>query len=73
MPESLKTKTRAALRTAVAFTPWLIAMYGFYWLDSSGAWTSDTPHRGKLSVLILASGMGLSFLVYSYFCRRKQK
>ena len=72
MQDSLKTRTRHALEIAIAFVPWVIAMYIFYWLDSSGTWTSETAHRGKLSVAILAAGMGLSFLVHSYFARRRQ-
>lgn len=40
-------------------------MYFFYWLDSSGTWTPETAHRGKLSVIILGSGMLLSFLAWS--------
>ena len=53
--------------------PWVIAMYAFYWLDSSGVWTSETPHRGKLSVMILGTGMLLSFLLYSFLAKRRQK
>jgi hypothetical protein len=62
-----------ALTIAISFVPWLIAMYVFYWLDSSGTWTSETPHRGKISVMLLAAGMGLSFLVWSQFARRDTK
>ncbi|MDH3718348.1 MAG: hypothetical protein OES79_09535 [Planctomycetota bacterium] len=69
----MKSKALQALRILIAFAPWVIASYLFYWLDSSGTWTSDTPHRGKISVAILASGMLLSFLVHSYFTRRGQK
>ena len=73
MLSTLKTKTRYALEVAIAFTPWVISMYVLYWLDYSETWTSDTAHRGKLAVAILAAGMGLSFLVQSYFAKRKQK
>ena len=48
-------------------------MYVFYWLDASATWTSETPHRGKISVAILALGMGLSFLIQSRFARREKK
>ena len=44
-------------------------MYTFYWLDSSGTWTSETPHRGKLSVALLGAGMVLSFLAWSALSR----
>jgi len=73
MPSFLKTQTRNALEVAIAFTPWLISMYALYWLDYSEIWTSETPHRGKISVAILAIGMLLSFLVQSHFARRRQK
>jgi len=73
MLSSLKTRLRHALQIAIAFTPWLISMYLYYWLDYSETWTSETAHRGKISVAILAVGMGLSFLIHSYFSRREQK
>jgi len=70
MPGLLKSRSLHALRVAVAFSPWVASMYLFYWLDSSGTWTSETPHRGKISVVILAIGMLLSFLVHSRFAGR---
>jgi hypothetical protein len=73
MPDSLKIRTRKALRVAIALTPWLISMYVFFWLDHSEIWTSDTPHRGKISVAILGTGMLLSFLLHSHFSRGPQK
>jgi hypothetical protein len=73
MLSSLKIRLRHALKAAIAFTPWLISMYVYYWLDYSETWTSETAHRGKISVAILAVGMVLSFLVHSHFARREQK
>jgi len=61
------------LKVAVAFIPWIVAMYLFYWLDSSGAWTSETPHRGKISAMILGAGMATSFLVYSFLSGRHER
>ncbi len=60
------------LHLLAAIAPWLLAMYCFYWLDSSGMWTADTPHRGKLSVIILATGMTASFLIQSHFMKRER-
>ncbi len=65
--------TRWALEVAIAFAPWVIAIYVFYWLYSNGIWASDTPHRGKMSVALLVSGMALSFLIQSRIARREQK
>ena len=71
MLDVLKVRIRYALRVAIAFAPWVLSMYLLYWLDYSEAWTSDTPHRGKIAVTILVAGMGLSFLVQSQFTKRK--
>lgn len=63
---------RNTLKVAIAFTPWLISMYVLYWLEYGEVWTTETAHRGKTSVAILAVGMGLSFLVQSRFAKRGQ-
>ena len=73
MPNSLKIRTRNALKVVIALTPWLVSMYLYFWLDHSETWTSETPHRGKISVAILAAGMLLSFLLQSHFSKRQQK
>ena len=73
MPVSLKMYVRNVLKVAIAFTPWLISMYLLYWLEYGEIWTTQTAHRGKISVTILAVGMGLSFLVQSRFAKRDQK
>ena len=73
MSNSIKTQTRYALEVIVAFTPWLISMYVLYWLEYGEIWTTETAHRGKIAVAILATGMGLSFLVQSLIAGRKQK
>jgi hypothetical protein len=73
MPDSLKIRIRSALEAIIAISPWLVSMYVFFWLDHSGTWTSETPHRGKISVAILAAGMLLSFLLQSRFSRSRQK
>ena len=69
----MTSKQHHALKVVLAFTPWLISMYTLYWLEYGEIWTSETAHRGKISVAILAVGMGLSFLVHSRFAEREQK
>ena len=73
MSISLKTKTRHALKVAAAFAPWVISMYLLYWLEYGDIWTTDTAHRGKISVAILAIGMASSFLVHSLIAKRNQE
>ena len=70
MRKSLKSRALYSLRIALGLVPWIAAMFGFYWLDASGTWTPDTPHRGKMSVALLATGMILSFLAVSRLTRR---
>ena len=72
MPNSLKTRARRSLEVAIAFTPWVISMYLLYWLEYGAIWTTETAHRGKISVAILIGGMGLSFLIQSRFVARQQ-
>ena len=72
MARTVKNRIWNLCGIAVALIPWLTAMYLFYWLESSGTWTADTPHRGKVSVALLACGMGLSFLLHSLFRRRRK-
>ena len=71
MAVSISTAVWGALGAILAAVPWLLSMYLFYWLDSSGTWTNETPHRGKLSVAILATGMLVSFCLFAYLRRRK--
>ena len=73
MSNSWQIKTRHALEVAIAFTPWVISTYVLYWLEYGEIWTTETAHRGKIAVAILAVGMGLSFIVQSHFARREQK
>jgi hypothetical protein len=66
-------RIQKAFKTAAAMAPWVFAMYVFYWLDSSGTWTAETAHRGKLSVIILGTGMVLSFLMQSHFSKQASR
>jgi len=73
MPDSSKSAARHVLEVAIAFAPWVVSMYMLYWLEYGEIWTTETAHRGKISVTILVVGMALSFLVHSRFTRRKTK
>jgi hypothetical protein len=57
------------MQTVIAFVPWVLSAYLLYWLEYGEIWTTETAHRGKISVVILAIGMGLSFLVHSHFAK----
>jgi hypothetical protein len=46
-------------------------MYTLYLLEYGKIWSLETPHRGKISVIILLTGMGLSFVIYSRLFRAK--
>jgi hypothetical protein len=59
------------LKAMVACTPWVLSMYTLYLLEYGKIWSLETPHRGKISVIILLTGMGLSFVIYSRLFRAK--
>lgn len=73
MSDNLKKQARALLEIATAFVPWPISMFVLYWLQYGEIWTTETAHRGKISVAILALGMVLSFLVHSYFAGQRRQ
>ena len=73
MQSALEQGLVKALKLMIAFTPWVLACYAFYLLHTSGTWTGETPHRGKMSVILLGTGMVLSFLIQSGFIRNKRK
>jgi hypothetical protein len=72
MPIALKTRALRALQVAIAVAPWVISMFTLYWLEHGEIWTTETAHRGKISVSILLAGMVLSFLIQSRFVARRQ-
>ena len=54
----------------VVLLPWLAALYLHYWLDQSDSWWAELPYRGLMSVLILALGMVISFLLHGRLRKR---
>lgn len=55
----------------VGAMPWLVSMYVLFWLEKSGTWVPETPHRDKITIAIVAVGMISSFFLYSYLVRKK--
>lgn len=73
MPNALQSGVRRAVKIAVAMTPWILSMYTLYWLEHGEVWTTETAHRGKISVTILVIGMVSSFLIMSFFAARQKR
>lgn len=71
MLSTFKRRSRYVLELVVAIAPWLMSMYLLYWLEYGEVWAVETPYRDKISVAILAAGMGLSFLVHSRLAKRR--
>jgi hypothetical protein len=69
----LRAPARRVMAVAVASAPWVASMYAFFWLHDRGVWNPQTPHRGKLSVALLAAGMLGSFLLHSYIEKRRHR
>lgn len=49
----------------LALLPWAAALYLHYWLEHSAIWDVSMPFRAFISVIIIASGMGLSLLLHT--------
>jgi len=57
-------KLSRIIKNIINFIPWVMSIYVFYLLDTN-LWTYETPHRGKISVIIMTVGMILSLKLYS--------
>lgn len=66
-----KDKACFTATTMLGFTPWFISMYLLYWFETSNTWTSETNQRDVMTILILLTGMAATFLLLSYFSKRR--
>jgi ABC-type uncharacterized transport system permease subunit len=57
-------------RIALALLPWVASLHLLYWLEHGGVWSVDMPFRALLSVLVIAIGMLLSFLLHARLSAR---
>jgi FtsH-binding integral membrane protein len=71
MTNPWKEKASYALTTAIGFAPMVLSIYLLYWFEVSKTWNSETAQRDVVTVLILRAGMVLSFLLLSYFSKRR--
>lgn len=60
-------------RTGLALVPWALSLYLLYRLEHREIWAVDMPYRGLVSVFLIATGMGLSFLLHSVISARAVK
>jgi len=51
--------------------PWLLALYLHFWLAENEAWAPEQSYRGLMSVLLLALGMLISFLLHGRLKARR--
>lgn len=73
MMSSFKMQAIYVLKIALVLTPMLISMYLLYWLGKYEIWIPETAHRDKITILIVAAGMVLSFLLQSHFAKSAKK
>lgn len=55
----------------IPLIPTFVAIYLLYWLEKSGTWIPETPHRDKITIVILVLGLGLSFFLKSRYFQKK--
>ena len=72
-PMKARTTNRLSdwLKNAIAAGPWLLSMYALYYAEKYQLWIPETPHRDKITIIVLVLGLALSFLLKSYFNARK--
>jgi len=47
-------------------------MYLLFWLGKHEVWLPETPHRDKITIMVLIVGLALSFLLYSTSDKKKK-
>ncbi|MDG0970487.1 MAG: hypothetical protein P8Q37_04080 [Porticoccaceae bacterium] len=57
---------RKQLQNIVSFGPLLASMYILFYLESQNIWIPETPHRDKITLLVLIVGMAASFIIRSF-------
>ena len=73
MRSDLTTRFGSWLKIAAALAPCILSMYSLYYLGKHEFWVPETPHRDKMTILILILGMAMSFFARSYFVQRTKK
>ena len=59
------------IKTVIAAGPWILSMYALYYAEKHQLWIPETPHRDKITIVVLVLGLGLSFLLKTYFTAKK--
>ncbi len=72
MISDLKAQTLSLLKIATALLPCLLSMYLLFYFEKYQVWVPQTPHRDKITILLLVAGLTLSFLAYSYLMKTKK-
>ena len=68
---NLTKKITTITRVAIGFSPWLSSMSLLFWLEQSGTWSTTTAYRDVMTIVILTSGMGLSFFAFSFIHKKE--
>ncbi len=73
MSSDLTTRFGSWLKIAAPLAPCILSMYLLYCLGKYEIWVPETPHRDKMTIVILIIGMAISFFARSYFVKRTKK
>ena len=73
MSSDLITRFGSWVKIAAALAPCILSMYLLYYLGKYEIWVPETPHRDKMTIIILIIGMAMSFFARSYFVKRTKK
>ena len=70
MSAKYKFRIGYAVQFILGIAPMIAAIYLLYWLGKSEVWVPETPHRDKITIVIVALGMGVSFMAVSRLLRQ---
>lgn len=66
-------RIESSLRITASLAPCILSIYCYYRLDSSGTWTTDQPHRAKLSGATMDIGMLTTLFVHSLLAKSRHR
>lgn len=73
MRDYLKKHIDPTLKLVLGTTPVVLAMYLLYWLEKNKIWVPETPHRDKITIVVVLVGMAMSFFLMSHFAKGQKK
>ena len=66
MQEDFQASILYYLKVIASSMPLILSMFVLYYFGKHEVWIPETPHRDKMTILILVLGFSLSFFLHSF-------